>query len=465
MFRKVLVANRGEIALRVLRACRERGIPTVAVFSEADRWGNYVSQATEAYLLGPAPARESYLRIDKIIEIAKQAGADAIHPGYGFLAENADFSQACADAGITFIGPPAESIRRIGNKIHARRLAEEHGIPVVPGHSHPVNEADALAFAKKHGFPILLKAASGGGGKGQRVVREEKDLARALREASSEAQSSFGDPTLFVERYVERPRHVEIQILADAHGEVVHFGERECSIQRRHQKLVEESPSVIMDPDLRERMGETAKKIAKIVGYRNAGTCEFLVDAKKNFYFLEVNTRLQVEHPVTEMVTGVDLVRKQLEIAAGRPIGLRQEDVRWNGHAIEVRICAEDPFHHFAPSIGDIAGVRLPAGPFVRVDSDLTSRTRVTVYYDSLIAKLIVWGPTRDEAIDRMLRALREFKVVGVQTTIPFHMSLFQDERFRSGAFHTKFIDEEFRLSNGFAEHEVEAAILAAALG
>ncbi|MBI2901450.1 MAG: acetyl-CoA carboxylase biotin carboxylase subunit [Planctomycetes bacterium] len=462
MFRKLLVANRGEIALRVLRACREMGIATAAVYSEADRWAHYVSQADEAHLLGPPPARESYLRIDRIIEIAKKARADAIHPGYGFLAENADFSKACGDAGIRFVGPPPDAIRRAGNKIEARKMAEANGIPVVPGLSRAVTESEAADFARRHRFPILLKAAGGGGGRGMRVVRDAPELPRALREASSEAQSAFGDPTVFVEKYVEKPRHVEIQILADGRGAVVHLGERECSIQRRHQKLVEESPSVAVDDALRERMGETAKKIAKLVGYRNAGTCEFLLDAKGNFFFLEVNTRLQVEHPVTEMVTGIDLVKQQIAIAAGERLPWKQEEIRPRGHAIEARICAEDPFHGFAPSIGEIAGVRCPAGPFVRVDTDLVPRSRVSVYYDSMIAKLIAWAPDRAQAIERMVRALREFKVVGVRTTVPFHLQLFQDRRFRAGRIHTRFLETEFepRPPGG----ALDAAVLAAAL-
>ena len=464
MIKKVLVANRGEIALRVIRACKEMGIRTVAVYSQADRWANYVSQADESHLLGPAPSRESYLRIDKILEIAKKAGADAVHPGYGFLAENADFSAACAKEGIKFVGPRAESIRAIGNKIAARMLAEKHDVPVVPGVSRQVDDKSAMDFARSHKFPVLLKAAAGGGGRGQRVVREERELPRAMREASSEAASSFGDGTLFIEKFVELPRHVEVQVLADARGNTIHLGERECSIQRRHQKLVEESPSVAVDAALRKRMGETAVRMARAAKYEGAGTVEFLLDKSGKFYFLEVNTRLQVEHPVTEMVTGIDLVRQQLLVAAGEKLAIAQGDVTWRGHAIEARICAEDPFAGFAPSIGEISGVRFPAGPFTRVDSDLTPRSPVTAYYDSLIAKLITWGEDRPSAIARMARALREFKVVGVQTTIPFHLQLLHDRRFREGRFHTKFVDEEFDFKDVKAEHKLEAALLAAAM-
>jgi acetyl-CoA carboxylase biotin carboxylase subunit len=464
LFKKVLVANRGEIALRVIRACKELGIRTVAVYSEADRWSNYVSQAEEAYELGPASARESYLRIDRLLEVARRSGVQAIHPGYGFLSENADFSEACRKAKLKFIGPRPETMRAVGNKIAARRTAQKLGIPVVPGISNPVDEAQVLLFAREHGYPILLKAAGGGGGKGLRVVREASEVARALREASSEAGHAFGNSTVFVEKYISRPRHVEIQIFGDSRGSLVHLGERECSVQRRHQKLVEESPSVAVDDRLRERMGETAKRVVRSVGYENAGTCEFLLDEDGQFYFLEVNSRLQVEHPVTEMITGLDLVQTQIAVAAGEKLPFRQDQIRWRGHAIEARICAEDPFNGFAPAMGEIAAVRFPAGPFVRVDSDLRIRSAVTVYYDSLVAKLICWAEDRAGAVDRMLRALREFKVVGVQTTIPFQIQLFQNRKFRAGRIHTHFVDREFDFKDVKAEHHEEAAILAATL-
>jgi acetyl-CoA carboxylase biotin carboxylase subunit len=464
LFKKLLVANRGEIALRVLRACRELGIRSVAVYSEADRWSNYVSQADEAYLLGPAPARESYLRADRILEVARKCGAQAIHPGYGFLSENAAFSEACRKAKIRFIGPGPEAMRALGDKIAARRTAQKLNLPVVPGISGQVDEGQVLAFGREHGFPILLKASGGGGGKGLRVVREAKDAPRALREAASEAQAAFGNSTVFVEKYVPRPRHVEVQIFGDAKGSVIHLGERECSIQRRHQKLVEESPSVAVDAALREKMGAVACRIAKSVGYENAGTCEFLLDDKGRFYFLEVNSRLQVEHPVTEAVTGLDLVHLQIAVAAGEKLPLRQDEVRCRGHAIEARLCAEDPFAGFTPSTGEVAGVRFPAGPFVRVDSDLAPRSAVTVHYDSLVAKVIAWGEDRAAAIDRLARALREVKIVGIQTTLPFHLQLLADRRFRAGRIHTKFVDEEFDFRDVKAEHHEEAALIAAAL-
>ncbi len=464
VLRKVLVANRGEIALRVLRACREAGLRTVAVFSDADRRARYLSQADEAVPLGPPVAAESYLNARKILDAAKQTGADAIHPGYGFLSENADFSEACARAKIKFIGPRAESMRAVGNKVSARKLAEANGVPTVPGLSKAINEAEALAFAKKNGWPVLLKAAAGGGGRGQRVVKSEKDLGRALREASREAESAFGNGDLFVEAFLENPRHIEIQFIADSHGNAVHLGERECSIQRRHQKLLEESPSVVVDPALRRRMGETALKLARAANYEGAGTCEFLVDAKKRFYFLEVNARLQVEHPVTEMVTGRDLVREQLTIAAGGRLSFKQDDIAWSGHAIEVRICAEDPFLNFAPSTGEITGLRIPAGPFTRVDTDVVPGSEVSVYYDSLIAKLICWGRDRDEAIARTLRALHEFTVVGVKTTIPFHLQLLTDAAFRAGRIHTKFVETEFVLRSPRTDRALVAALIAASM-
>ncbi len=464
MFRKILIANRGEIALRIIRACKELGIRTVAVFSEADRWANYVAQADEAYLLGPAPSRDSYLRMDRVLEIARRSGAQAVHPGYGFLSEKAEFSRACRKEKIRFIGPPPEAMEALGNKIAARKQAQKLKLPVVPGISGQVDEAQVLAFGQEHGFPILLKAAGGGGGKGLRVVREPREVPRALREAASEAAAAFGNSEVFVEKYVARPRHVEIQVFGDSRGRVIHLGERECSVQRRHQKLVEESPSVAVDDALRQKMGAVAVRIARSVGYENAGTCEFLLDDDGRFYFLEVNSRLQVEHPVTEMVTGLDLVKMQLAVAAGEALPVKQEDVVHRGHAIEVRVCTEDPFSNFAPATGEVAAARFPNGPFVRVDSDLVRRTPITVYYDSLVAKIITWAGTRTEAVDRMLRALRETKIIGVQTTIPFHLQLFQDRRFRAGKIHTKFVDEEFEFKDAKAAHHEEAAILAAAI-
>jgi acetyl-CoA carboxylase biotin carboxylase subunit len=464
VFRKVLIANRGEIALRVIRACKELGVRTVAVYSEADRWAAHVAEADEAYLLGPPPSAESYLRMDRILEIAKKTAAEAIHPGYGFLAENAEFADACAKAKVKFIGPGGDAIRKAGNKIRARVTAEKNDIPVIPGVSRGVSQKEAAAFGKQHGFPILLKAASGGGGRGMRVVPEKAALKRAFREASAEAGAAFGDDTLFIEKYIAKPRHVEIQILADAKGNVVHLGERECSIQRRYQKLIEESPSPAVDGDLRARMGATACRIAKLVGYENAGTVEFLLDPAGGFYFMEVNSRLQVEHPVTEMVTGLDLVEEQLRIASGRKLRRSQDEIVWRGHAMEARICSEDPFADFAPSTGEIVDVRIPAGPFVRCDHAIAPHAQVPIFYDSLIAKLICWGPDRRTTLKRMERALEEFVVIGVQTTIPFHLRLLQDRRFREGAFHTRFVEDEFELRAAKTGNGVEAAIIAAAL-
>ena len=464
MLRKILIANRGEIALRVIRTCKELGIGTVAVYSEADRWSSYVAEADESYFLGPPPSSESYLQIDRILSVARRSGADSIHPGYGFLAENPDFADACARRRIRFIGPSGPAIRKAGNKVKARALAEKNGIPVVPGISRPIRESDARAFGKKHGFPVILKAVAGGGGRGMRVVRKANEFGRAFREATGEAQAAFGNDDLFIEKYIEKPRHVEIQILADREGRVVHLGERECSIQRRHQKLVEESPSPAVDADLRERMGKTACRLAKLVGYENAGTVEFLLDAKGRFYFLEVNTRLQVEHPVTEMLTGLDLVREQIQIASGLPLRLRQKDIVPQGHAMECRICAEDPFADFAPSTGEIVDLRIPAGPFVRVDTDIVPGSRITMYYDSLLAKLICWGPDRKATLARMERALEEFLIVGIKTTIPFHLRLLRDRGFRSGKIHTRYLDSGFDFGKLRAEYQREAALIAVVL-
>ena len=439
---KVLVANRGEIAVRVIRACREQGIASVAVYSEADREALHVLMADEAYPIGPPPATESYLAIEKLVAVAKAAGADAVHPGYGFLAENAAFAEACAAAGLVFVGPPPAAIRALGDKTAARRIAREMDVPTVPGTLEPVrSDAEARAAAREVGFPLMIKAALGGGGKGMRLVRQESELESALRMARNEAAAAFGDGTVYLERYLAEPRHIEVQILADAHGEVVHLGERECSIQRRHQKLVEESPSPLVDAPMRARMGAAACRIATAAGYQNAGTVEFLVDAERNFYFLEVNTRLQVEHPVTEMVTGIDLVREQLRIAAGEPLGYTQADVRWRGTAIECRINAEDPFGGWMPSPGTITGLRAAAGPWVRDDSGVYEGCTVPRFYDTLLAKLIVWGDDRAAAIARMARALAEYKIVGVRTTIPVLAHLMAHEDFRAGRRSTHFLD------------------------
>ncbi|HUM15541.1 MAG TPA: acetyl-CoA carboxylase biotin carboxylase subunit [Candidatus Nitrosotalea sp.] len=441
-FGKVLIANRGEIAVRVIRACRELHIKTVAVFSEADREALHVLQSDEAVAIGPAPAAESYLVIDRLIAAARSTGADAVHPGYGFLAENAAFAQACQDAGLTFIGPTPAAIRAMGDKMAARRAAIAMGVPVVPGTEQPVtDDAEAARVAEQVGYPIMLKAAMGGGGKGMRLVRASGELAAALRAARSEAGAAFGDAAVYIERFVDEPRHIEIQVLADAHGGIVHLGERECSIQRRHQKLVEESPSPFVTPEMRRRMGEAACRVAAAAGYVNAGTVEFLVDRERNFYFLEMNTRLQVEHPVTELVTGRDLVKDQLRIAAGEKLGFTQDDVTLHGWAIECRINAEDPYASFIPSPGRVAGLQAPGGPWVRDDTGVYAGCTIPRFYDTLMAKLIVWGPDRDAATARMARALAEYKVVGVQTTIPILQRIVAHPDFTAGRLSTGFME------------------------
>ena len=441
-FGKVLIANRGEIAVRVIRACRELHIKTVAVFSDADRESLHVLRADEAVGIGPAPAVESYLVIDRLIAAARSTGAEAVHPGYGFLAENAGFAQACQDAGLTFIGPPPAAIRAMGDKMAARRLAIKMGVPVVPGTEQPVaDDAEAARVAGQVGYPVMLKAAMGGGGKGMRLVRAPGELAAALRAARSEAGAAFGDAAVYIERFVEEPRHIEIQVLADAHGGIVHLGERECSIQRRHQKLVEESPSSFVTPEMRRRMGEAACRVAAAAGYVNAGTVEFLVDRERNFYFLEMNTRLQVEHPVTELVTGRDLVKDQLRIAAGDKLGFGQDDVALSGWAIECRINAEDPYASFIPSPGHVAGLRAPGGPWVRDDTGVYAGCTIPRFYDTLMAKLIVWGPDRETAAARMARALEEYKVVGVQTTIPILQRIIAHADFSAGRLSTGFME------------------------
>ncbi len=462
MFRKVLIANRGEIAVRIIRACRELGIRTVAVFSEVDRNALHVRYADEAYCIGPAPARESYLRIDRLIDVARRAGADAIHPGYGFLAERPDFAEACEEAGIVFIGPPPRAIGAMGDKATARKMARALGVPIVPGTDGGLSDEDLMEAARRIGFPILIKASAGGGGKGMRIVRSLEEMPDALAAARREAMAAFGDDDVYLEKLVEGARHVEVQILADQHGNVIHLGERECSIQRRHQKLIEESPSPIVDEEMRQRMGEVAVRIAQAIGYVNAGTVEFLVDKERNFYFIEMNTRLQVEHPVTEMVTGVDIVKEQIRIARGRRLRYRQEDIRQTGWAIECRITAEDPFNHFMPSTGRIITLAEPTGPGVRVDSGVYEGCEITPYYDSLIAKVITWGETRGEAILRMRRALEEFRIIGIKTIIPFHQAILNSTRFLAGHFDTKFVEERFSMDEETPpELEEVAAIIA----
>ncbi len=442
MFRKILIANRGEIAVRVLRACRELDIETVAVYSEADAAALHVRLADEAYLIGAAPSAESYLRIERIIEAARASGAEAIHPGYGFLAENAEFARACAGAGITFIGPPAAAMELMGSKINARRAAVEAGAPVVPGTTEPLRSAEeARETAARFGYPVMLKAAAGGGGKGMRLVASEGELASAFETAQSEALAAFGDASVYLEKAVERPRHIEIQVFADTHGNTVHLGERECSIQRRHQKVIEECPSPINDPDLRARMGEAAVRVARAANYVGAGTVEFLVsDVTREFYFLEMNTRLQVEHPVTELVTGIDLVREQIMVAAGHALSFTQEEVEWRGHAIECRVYAEDPENNFLPSPGRITSLRVPAGPNVRDDGGVYAGAEVSIYYDPMISKLAAWGRTRPEAIERMRRALAEYTVGGIKTTLPFFREVMRDAEFVAGRLDTGFI-------------------------
>jgi acetyl-CoA carboxylase biotin carboxylase subunit len=442
MFKKILIANRGEIAVRVLRACRELDISPVAVYSEADAAALHVRLADEAHLLGPAPSAESYLRIDRVVEAALRSGAEAVHPGYGFLAENAAFARAVNEAGLVFIGPPPEAMELMGSKTSARRAAEEAGAPVVPGTNHPLESVEqARETAARVGYPVMLKAAAGGGGKGMRLVPNESEMASAFDTARSEAASAFGDPSVYIEKAVERPRHIEIQVFADAHGHTVHLGERECSIQRRHQKVIEECPSPINDPALRGAMGEAAVRIARAAHYVGAGTVEFLVsDVTRDFYFLEMNTRLQVEHPVTELVTGLDLVREQIRVAAGLPLSFTQDEVRLNGHAVECRVYAEDPEQNFMPSPGRITSLRVPAGPGVRDDGGVYEGAEVSIYYDPMISKLATWGRTRAEAIERMRRALDEYNVGGIKTTLPFFREVMRDEEFVAGRLDTSFI-------------------------
>jgi len=465
MIRKVLIANRGEIALRVIRACRELGIRSVAVYSDADRLSPHVLAADEAYRIGPPPSAESYLRADVLVDTALRAGCDAIHPGYGFLAERAHFAAAVEQAGLTFIGPPAEAITAMGDKTEARRRMIAAGVPVVPGTAEPVPDAAAAAEAAREiGYPVLLKAAAGGGGKGMRVVRTPEELPRAFEAAGNEARSAFGDGSVYVEKYLEGPRHIEVQILADAHGNVVHLGERECSIQRRHQKLVEEAPSPALTPELRDAMGAAAVAAAAAVGYRNAGTIEFLFQDGR-FYFLEMNTRIQVEHPVTELVTGIDLVQQQIRIAAGEPLPFRQEDIRLEGHSIECRITSENPFNAFLPSTGRIELLHVPAGPGIRWDGGIAEGYEVSLFYDPLLGKLIAHGPDRAAAIDRMRRALDEFRLVGVDTSAPFHRRVMDEPDFRAGRLHIHYLEAHpDLLAAAPAEETLRAAAVAAAL-
>ena len=466
LFRKLLVANRGEIALRVVRGARDLGIPTVAVHSDVDADLPHVRLADEAYCLGPAPALESYLNIERILDVAEQSGADAVHPGYGFLSENADFVRACEDAGLTFVGPPAAAMDQMGNKIASRRSMQAAGVPIVPGTIDPVTTlAEARAAAEEAGYPVIVKAAAGGGGKGIRAVSSPDALERAMRNAQEEAIASFGDGAVFVEKLLRPARHIEVQVIVDGEGNVVTLGERECSLQRRRQKLIEEAPSVVVSAELRARLEAAATKAVEACGYRNAGTVEFLVYGENNdeVAFLEVNARLQVEHPVTELVRGVDLVRDQIRVAAGAPLGYTSAERPIQGWAMECRITAEDPYHGFLPAVGPIHHYREPSGPGVRVDGMLHPGMAVSVHYDSLLAKLITWGEDRGQCIARMRRALQEFQVTGVHTTIPFHLAMLDDENFLSGAFNTDYVEESFAMPGREAGDSDRLAALAAA--
>jgi acetyl-CoA carboxylase biotin carboxylase subunit len=442
MFKKILIANRGEIAVRIARACREMGISPVAVYSDADRASLHVRVCDEAIHIGPSPSTESYLVIDKIIGAAKRSGVEAIHPGYGFLSENAEFAEAVGQSGLTLIGPPASAMKLMGSKTSARQIAQAAGAPVVPGTTSPLESIEhAASVASEVGYPVMLKAASGGGGKGMRLVRNSEEIASAFSLASSEAASSFNDPSVYIEKYIESPRHIEIQLIGDRFGNIVYLGERECSLQRRHQKVLEECPSPIMDQDLRRRMGESAVSIARAAGYQNAGTIEFLVDRERNFFFLEMNTRLQVEHPVTELVTGRDLVHEQILVAAGRELSFKQDEIVMRGAAIECRIYAEDWENDFLPSPGRITRLVSPEGPGVRYDSGSYQGWEVPIFYDPLLAKLCVWAETREGAINRLTRVLNEYAVEGIRTTVPFFRAVVRSEEFRRGEFDTSFID------------------------
>ncbi|MCB9669363.1 MAG: acetyl-CoA carboxylase biotin carboxylase subunit [Alphaproteobacteria bacterium] len=465
-FKRVLIANRGEIAVRILRGCHERGLEVVAVYSEADADALHVRQADQAVCIGPAASSESYLVGERILEVARQTGADAIHPGYGFLSENAGFAQAVIDAGLVWIGPPPSSISAMGSKTAARQHMDSAGVPVVPGTLEPVADPDeALRIGLGIGFPLMLKAAAGGGGKGMRLVHSAEELPDALASARSEARKSFGDDAVYLERAIIGPRHVEIQVLADAHGNVVHLFERDCSVQRRHQKVVEEAPCPILPPETRAAMGEVAVRAAKAVDYVGAGTCEFLLGADGAFYFLEMNTRLQVEHPITEMITGVDLLQAQLRVAAGEPLWFTQDDLEIHGHAIECRIYAEDARAGFRPAPGPLHRYREPTGPWVRCDSGVTEGMAIPVHYDPMVAKLVVWGATRTEAIQRAREALRNYRLVGTPTSIPFFLAIFEDADFLAGNYTTAFIRPEWladRLEP--AESTVDAALLASVI-
>jgi acetyl-CoA carboxylase biotin carboxylase subunit len=444
--KKLLVANRGEIAIRVMRTCRELGIKTVAVYSDADRNALHVRYADEAYRLGPPPSRESYLLADKIIEICKTHGVDAVHPGYGFLSERSEFAIKLAESGIIFVGPSAESMDLMGSKIASKQAVEKFGVPLVPGLKEAITDIEAAKqVAVQIGFPVLIKASAGGGGKGMRIVNGVDEFESQMHMAQSEALSSFGDDSVFIEKYVAAPRHIEIQLMADNHGNVCYLFERDCSIQRRHQKLVEEAPSAVLTPELRKQMGEAAVNVARAANYSGAGTVEFLLDEKLNFYFLEMNTRLQVEHPVTELITGLDLVKEQIRVAEGHPLSFTQADLKINGHALELRVCAEDPMNNFLPDIGTLSTYRVPQGPGIRVDDCMEEGMEIPIHYDNMVAKLIVWADTRDNAIDKMKRAITEYRISGVANTLQFGHWVMENEHFINGNFDTKFIDNYFK--------------------
>lgn len=464
MISKILIANRGEIAMRVMRSCKEMGISTVAVYSTADRTSMHVSYADEAVCIGEAPSQESYLSIDKIIEAAKQTGADAIHPGYGFLSENADFSRRCESEGIIFIGPSAESIEAMGDKISARQTMQKANVPVVPGTAFDMDEEHLVTVCREIGLPVIIKASAGGGGKGMRLVREESELIEAYRSAKSEAGASFGNDSVYVEKYIESPHHIEIQFLGDKHGNVVHLFDRECSVQRRHQKIVEESPSPFITDEVRQKMGEIAVKAAKSVNYVGAGTIEFLVDEAMNFYFLEMNTRLQVEHPITEEVVGIDLVKEQINIAAGKKLKFKQKDISQRGHAIECRVCAEDTENEFMPTAGVISHVRTPQGIGVRIDSFIYDGYEIPIFYDSMLSKLVVWSTSRKYALERMRRVLYEYKVTGVKTNIDYLRRIMDAREFVKGDYTTHFIEDnqEKLKAKGHEDRSEEMAVIAA---
>src|SRR5271166_218923 len=460
MFKRVLIANRGEIAVRIIRACREMGIESVAVFSDVDRKALHVRKADYAYHIGPATASESYLNFDRILDVARRSGAEAIHPGYGFLSENARFATACRDAGIKFIGPTPESMEMMGSKTRARQNMKKAGVPFVPGSEHGLEYEATERLAEQIGYPVMLKAAAGGGGKGMRLVMSQNDLRSAYESARSEAQRSFGDNEVYIEKYIVNPRHIEMQIFGDEYGNVVYLGERECSIQRRHQKVLEEAPSPIVDEDMRRRMGEVAVRVAKAANYQNAGTVEFLVDEQRNFYFLEMNTRLQVEHPVTEFVTGYDLVHLQLRVASGEKLPFTQDEVKLRGHAIECRIYAEDPDNQFFPSPGQITRLISPSGPGIRRDSGMYEGWKVPIEYDPLLAKLIGYGETREDAIDRLLRALHAYFVGGIKTNISLFRRILLDPAFRAGKLDTGFLDR--LLAKPYRETDGQYPLMAA---